>query len=236
MIDCERGLLNLPNCGDLNSIAKLAVLHIRWPQAIAILARPCTTHDKQTVYEFIEDPDNDQAGDEPAHREDLTHTLEQRQPSILTTGLQTSSRRKAEVKGDALQRSSNRGINADFALALGRRRAHGLVPGLHGAGNPRLGCRDPLASPRDRHGRRVGHWRAINPGVAGSVTVTSVHRMSRSGQSWAPMCWFPKLIVWRWQACGPGVDETARSSRLARVGPLRPASAHKQQSVEGTAR
>ena len=57
MIDSERGFQNLPSTGDLNAIAKLAVLHIRWPELVAILAKSCPASGDQCVYALLEESD-----------------------------------------------------------------------------------------------------------------------------------------------------------------------------------
>jgi hypothetical protein len=52
MIDSERGLQGLPSLGSLRAIAKLAVLHLRWPDLLMSLGQATT--DGRTVYELLE--------------------------------------------------------------------------------------------------------------------------------------------------------------------------------------
>jgi hypothetical protein len=53
MIDSERALRNFPSLRDLNSIAKLAILHIRWPSLIAVLGRQTSEPNDPTIYELL---------------------------------------------------------------------------------------------------------------------------------------------------------------------------------------
>ena len=55
MIDSERSFRGMPSAGDLNTIAKLAVFHIRWPDLIAVLSQPRAMFGKRTLYELLED-------------------------------------------------------------------------------------------------------------------------------------------------------------------------------------
>jgi hypothetical protein len=57
MIDSERGFQGMANLGDLNAIAKVAVLHILWPDLIGILGKPRAALDGRTVYELLEGRD-----------------------------------------------------------------------------------------------------------------------------------------------------------------------------------
>jgi KAP family P-loop domain len=52
MIDSERGLQGLPSLGDLRAIAKVAVLHLRWPDLLAVLGQ--LTPDGETYFEMLE--------------------------------------------------------------------------------------------------------------------------------------------------------------------------------------
>jgi hypothetical protein len=52
MIDSERGLQGLPSLGDLRAIAKVAVLHLRWPDLLAVLGQ--LTPDGETYFEQLE--------------------------------------------------------------------------------------------------------------------------------------------------------------------------------------
>jgi hypothetical protein len=52
MIDSERGLQGLPSLGDLRAIAKVAVLHLRWPDLLALLGQ--LTADGDTYFERLE--------------------------------------------------------------------------------------------------------------------------------------------------------------------------------------
>jgi KAP-like P-loop domain-containing protein len=52
MIDSERGLQNLPSLGDLRAIAKVAVLHLRWPDLLALLGQ--LTPEGTTYFEWLE--------------------------------------------------------------------------------------------------------------------------------------------------------------------------------------
>ena len=73
MIDSERGFQQLPSTGDLNAIAKLAVLHIRWPELVAVLAKPCPAPGERSVYELLEE--SDPTGDQEAVLKDLIQVL-----------------------------------------------------------------------------------------------------------------------------------------------------------------
>jgi WD40 repeat protein len=55
MIDSERGLQQFPSIGDLNAIAKIAVLHIRWPGLITALGKAVVAPGRPIVYELLED-------------------------------------------------------------------------------------------------------------------------------------------------------------------------------------
>jgi hypothetical protein len=61
MIDSERGLQGLASLGDLGAIAKLAVLHLRWPALLVALGRPAG--DDGTVCELIESRPPADSGD-----------------------------------------------------------------------------------------------------------------------------------------------------------------------------
>jgi hypothetical protein len=52
MIDSERGLQGLPSLGDLRAIAKVAVLHLRWPDLLALLGQ--LTPEGDTYFETLE--------------------------------------------------------------------------------------------------------------------------------------------------------------------------------------
>ena len=74
MIDSERAFQQLPSTGDLNAIAKVAVLHIRWPELVAVLAKPCLAADERSVYELLEE--SDPTRDQEAVLKELTQSLE----------------------------------------------------------------------------------------------------------------------------------------------------------------
>ncbi len=82
----------------------------------------------------------------------------------------------------------------DRRCPLGARSRTGQSQVTPGPGEGWLPLSQPLASRLPAH-RATGHWRAINPGVTGSIAVTSGAWVPRSAWSGARICWFPKLIV-----------------------------------------
>lgn len=76
MIDSERGFRGLPGTGDLGAIAKLAMVHIRWPDLVAVLGKERPALDKRTVYELLEDQSPTWADDGQPATKDLVLDLQ----------------------------------------------------------------------------------------------------------------------------------------------------------------
>jgi hypothetical protein len=77
MIDSERSFRGMPSVKDLHAIAKLAVLHIRWPDLIAVLSKPRPVLDEQTIYELMEDQSSAQTDEGQASTAELRVALQQ---------------------------------------------------------------------------------------------------------------------------------------------------------------
>jgi hypothetical protein len=75
MIDSERAFRGMPSVGDPNAIAKLAVLHIRWPDLVATLGKSQAALDYKSVYELLE-------GQKPAWTDDGQHAVDSIQASL----------------------------------------------------------------------------------------------------------------------------------------------------------
>jgi hypothetical protein len=89
MIQTERKLAGLPTPGGLIDLAKLAVVNVRWPSLMAMLAQPAGTADGKTVFELLEDPP---AGESRRGESKGAAELRRLRRSLARSGLSTSAK------------------------------------------------------------------------------------------------------------------------------------------------
>ena len=151
MIDSERGFRGMPNAGDLNAIAKLAVLHIRWPDLVAVLGPVRPTLNKRTIYELLEDQNPAWADEGPATMEDLTKTL---QRCGLTRKV---ADRIATIDLRMFVSSDPKSLSGNLLVPVGHRGHARLAVTCADRARPATASRDdPVDPQRDRRrGRRA---------------------------------------------------------------------------------